>query len=124
MSEEARESLNQEIEAQVKAEESYFLPSKDLEEVAGNRIERVKKYNVQDPSKHEETSIVEEDANALPLSVQERRQTRQVYQVFKEKAKWGEFYRVYGIALFLLGGFFLIVPFYNVLCQTFGFSMR
>ena len=60
----------------------------------------------------------------MPLSVQERRQTKQVYQIFKEKAQWGEFYRVYGIALLLLGGFFLTVPFYNVVCQTFGFSMR
>lgn len=31
---------------------------------------------------------------------------------------------MYGLALFILGGFFLVVPFYNVICQTFGFSMR
>jgi cytochrome c oxidase assembly protein Cox11 len=47
-----------------------------------------------------------------------------VYQLFKEKAQWGEFYKMYGMVLFLLGGFFLVVPFYNVVCQTFGFSMR
>lgn len=64
------------------------------------------------------------DESLLPLAVQERRQTVQVYQIFKEKAQWGEFYRVYGICLFLLGGFFLVVPFYNVVCQTFGFTMK
>lgn len=31
---------------------------------------------------------------------------------------------MYGIVLMMLGGFFLVVPFYNVICQTFGFSMR
>jgi cytochrome c oxidase assembly protein subunit 11 len=46
-----------------------------------------------------------------------------VYDVFKEKAQWGEFYRVYGMILLALGGYFLTVPFYNVLCQTFGFTM-
>ena len=46
-----------------------------------------------------------------------------MYEVFKEKAKWGEFYRVYGLCLLLLGGYFLTVPFYNVVCQTFGFTM-
>jgi len=46
-----------------------------------------------------------------------------VYEVFKEKAKWGEFYRVYGFCLLLLGGYFLTVPFYNVVCQTMGFTM-
>ena len=40
----------------------------------------------------------------------------QVYEVFKEKAQWGEFYRVYGLILFLLGAYFLTVPFYNVVC--------
>lgn len=44
--------------------------------------------------------------------------------MFKEKTRWGEFYRMYGIVLMMLGGFFLVVPFYNVICQTFGFSMR
>jgi cytochrome c oxidase assembly protein Cox11 len=63
------------------------------------------------------------DDEKLPLSVRERRQTAQVYDMFKEKAQWGEFYRVYGIVLFLLGGFFLTIPFYNVICQTFGFTM-
>jgi cytochrome c oxidase assembly protein Cox11 len=48
----------------------------------------------------------------------------QVYNLFKEKTQWGEFYRMYGIVLIMLGGFFLVVPFYNVVCQTFGFSMR
>jgi len=46
-----------------------------------------------------------------------------VYEVFKEKAQWGEFYRVFGLCLLLLGGYFLTVPFYNVVCQTFGFTM-
>lgn len=52
----------------------------------------------------------------MPLQVRERRQTVQVYEVFKEKAKWGEFYRVFGMCLMLLGGYFLTIPFYNVLC--------
>ena len=43
--------------------------------------------------------------------------------MFKEKAKWGEFYRVYGMVLLVLGGYFLTVPFYNVVCQAFGFNM-
>ena len=64
-----------------------------------------------------------EEEEALPLSVRERRQTVQVYEVFKTKAQWGEFYRVYGLCLLLLGGFFLAVPFYNVVCQTMGFTM-
>ena len=59
----------------------------------------------------------------MPARVRERRQTVQVYEIFKEKAQWGEFYRVYGLALFLLGAYFLTVPFYNVVCQTFGFTM-
>ena len=59
----------------------------------------------------------------MPIQVRERRQTVQVYELFKEKAKWGEFYRVYGLCLLLLGGYFLTVPFYNVVCQTFGFTM-
>jgi len=63
------------------------------------------------------------DDEKLPLSVRERRQTGQVYEMFREKAQWGEFYRVYGIVLFLLGGYFLTVPFYNVICQQMGFTM-
>ena len=59
---------------------------------------------------------LQQEEEALPVRVQERRQTVEVYQVFKEKAKWGEFYRVYGLALFLLGAYFLTVPFYNVIC--------
>lgn len=57
------------------------------------------------------------------MNVRERRQTIQVYEVFKEKAQWGEFYRVYGLCLFLLGAYFLTVPFYNVVCQTLGLTM-
>lgn len=60
----------------------------------------------------------------MPLSVRERKQTAVVYETFKEKAQWGEMYRVSGIILLLLGGYFLTVPFYNVICQTFGFTMR
>lgn len=59
---------------------------------------------------------LQRDEESLPIRVRERRQTVQVYEVFKEKAQWGEFYRVYGLALFLLGGYFLTVPFYNVVC--------
>lgn len=59
---------------------------------------------------------IENEEEALPLQVRERRQTVQVYEVFKEKAKWGEFYRVFGMCLMLLGGYFLTIPFYNVIC--------
>ena len=59
---------------------------------------------------------LEREEEALPLQVRERRQTVQVYEVFKEKAKWGEFYRVFGMCLILLGGYFLTIPFYNVIC--------
>ncbi len=59
----------------------------------------------------------------VPLSVQERRQTVAVYELFREKAQWGEFYNMFGALLILLGGYFLTVPFYNVVCQQFGFVM-
>ena len=52
----------------------------------------------------------------LPLGVRERRQTVEVYDLFREKAQWGEFYRVFGMVLFLLGGYWLTIPFYNVVC--------
>jgi len=59
---------------------------------------------------------IQREEEMLPIQVRERRQTVQVYEVFKEKAQWGEFYRVYGFCLILLGGYFLTVPFYNVVC--------
>lgn len=65
----------------------------------------------------EPTELERQEAEEnLPLSVRERRQTIQVYETFREKAKWGEFYRVYGLVLLALGGYFLSVPFYNVVC--------
>lgn len=70
-----------------------------------------------------EKDVTAVDEN-MPLSLRERKQTAILYETFKEKAQWGEFYRVYGIMLLALGGYFLTVPFYNVLCQTFGFSMK
>jgi hypothetical protein len=54
--------------------------------------------------------------DTMPLSMRERKQTAIVYESFKEKAQWGEFYRVWGIILMALGGYFLTVPFYNVIC--------
>ena len=71
----------------------------------------------------EEEFDMEGYQKSMPLSIQERLQTLKVYEVFKEKSKWGEFYRVYGFVLFLLGGYFLTVPFYNVICQTMGFVL-
>ena len=67
---------------------------------------------------------IEREEESLPIQVRERRQTVQVYQVFREKARWGEFYRVFGMVFMLLGGYFLSVPFYNVVCQTFGFTLK
>ena len=66
---------------------------------------------------------LQEEEEKLPLSVREKLQTVKVYQTFKTKAQWGEFYRVYGMCLLALGGYFLSVPFYNVVCSTFGFKM-
>eukprot|EP00347_Sterkiella_histriomuscorum_P004188 403361410 len=120
-----QEEIQKIIQEQIKEQEQFFIPAKEIDELRDKKqIEKAKKYNVFDPKNHEETSLVENDETRLPLSVQERRQTVQVYEIFKLKAQWGEFYRVYGMALFLLGGFFLIVPFYNVVCQTFGFTMK
>jgi len=62
--------------------------------------------------------------DSIPLAERERQQTLRVYEAFREKAQWGEFYRVFGIVLCFLGGYFLTVPFYNVVCQTFGYTMR
>ena len=60
----------------------------------------------------------------LPLSVRERRQTVEIYDLFREKAQWGEGYRIFGMVLLLLGGYWLTVPFYQVICQALGMSMR
>ena len=59
-----------------------------------------------------------------PLVIRERKQTQLTIEVMKEKAQWGEFYRVYGLLMLLLGGYWLLIPFYNVVCQAFGTSMR
>jgi cytochrome c oxidase assembly protein subunit 11 len=69
-----------------------------------------------------EVSIYDDD-ESMPLAVRERRQTNAIKELFREKAQWGEFYRVYGMVLFLLGAYWLTVPFYNVICQQFGFTM-
>jgi hypothetical protein len=63
-----------------------------------------------------EKSVYDPDDDTLPLQIRERRQVSNIHGTFKEKAQWGEFYRVYGILLFLLGSYFLTIPFYNVLC--------
>ncbi len=121
------ESLEQIIAEQVKAEEGFFLPKQKGTESKHRQVDqldKVKRHQVFDPETHSESSLAELDEKNLPLSVQEKRQTVQVYNLFKEKTQWGEFYRMYGIVLIMLGGFFLVVPFYNVVCQTFGFSMR
>jgi len=62
-----------------------------------------------------EVSIYDDD-ESMPLAVRERRQTNAIKELFREKAQWGEFYRVYGMVLFLLGAYWLTVPFYNVIC--------
>lgn len=84
----------------------------------------MEKFNLADVDTYDEG---EKDIRAadedLPLAVRERKQTALLYETFKEKAQWGEFYRVYGLCLLALGGYFLTVPFYNVICQTFGFTM-
>lgn len=60
----------------------------------------------------------------MPLNLRERKQTAILYETFKEKAQWGEFYRYFGFTLCALGAYWLALPFYSVLCQTFGFSMK
>jgi hypothetical protein len=54
--------------------------------------------------------------DSAPPSVKERHQTMETYQAFKEKSQWAEFYRVFGMVFFVTGLYFLIVPFYNVIC--------
>ena len=66
------------IQEQVKAEEAYFLPQKSQTINEEKQLEQVKKYNVFDPEKHQETSIMEHEEKT-PLTVLERRQTIQVY---------------------------------------------
>ena len=85
-------------------------------------MESWKKVNLSVPSA-EETDLAHREEAKVPLGEQERVQTLKLYEAFKEKAQWGEFYRLAGICLCFLGGYFLTVPFYNVVCQTFGFSM-
>ena len=70
-----------------------------------------------------ETSIYDHDDENMPLAMRERRQTTEIQELMREKAQWGEFYRVFGMVLFLLGAYWLTVPFYNVICQNFGFTM-
>ena len=102
-------------------EAEFFLPKADQIEDPNAPLNKVKKVRIGDdrltvPEEQKSEVQLEQEEEALPLSVRERRQTVQVYEVFKDKAKWGEFYRVYGLCLFLLGGYFLTVPFYNVVC--------
>ena len=59
----------------------------------------------------------------MPLDQREKKQTQMVFETFREQSQWGEFYRVAGFALTLIGGFWLVIPFYNVICQQFGFTM-
>ena len=126
-------AVEDEISKSIKDAEDFFVPikkgEKDVTTAGGektlSRVENLQLKGIR-PVNDEEVKDdlqVELEEEKLPMQVRERRQTVQVYEVFKEKAQWGEFYRVYGLCLLLLGGYFLTVPFYNVVCQTFGFTM-
>jgi hypothetical protein len=102
----------------VQKESEFFLPTKVEEK--DSRISKIKKVQFTNeltvPEEVKTKHELQLEEERLPLSVRERRQTVKVYEVFKDKAKWGEFYRVYGMCLLLIGGYFLTVPFYNVVC--------
>jgi hypothetical protein len=110
------------IDEQVKQDEDEMLPNGKGKK--GSPLARVAEFQMKeldtyDRGEHDVTEVTDD----MPLNLRERKQTAIVYETFREKAQWGEFYRVYGLALLALGGYFLSVPFYNVICQTFGFSM-
>ena len=88
------------------------------------KLERMQVSGLKVDEEEKDELEIEREEESLPIQVRERRQTVQVYQVFREKARWGEFYRVFGMVFMLLGGYFLSVPFYNVVCQTFGFTLK
>lgn len=120
-------AIEDEINESIKEAEDFFVPIKkgdksmtaaDGKEQSLLRVENLQLKGilpVNDEEVKDELQI-EMEEEKLPMQVRERRQTVQVYEVFKEKAQWGEFYRVYGLCLFLLGGYFLTVPMYNVVC--------
>lgn len=94
------------------------------EEQVRSLRKRVKMRDDIDTHDQGERDFYDHQDENLPLQVRERRQTVEIYDLFREKAQWGEFYRVFGVVLLLLGGYWLTIPFYNVVCQALGMSMR
>lgn len=114
-----KSKLDEEVAKAVNEDASFFLPGHDkksLEKVDAKPIERINRVQLQRIEPIDEEQLAKQDEEKLPLAVRERRQTVKVYDLFVEKAKWGEFYKIYGLVLMILGGFFLTVPFYNVVC--------
>ena len=132
----ARNDLEKTINNQIDKDKEFFFPESTLKEnTSESRVQPAEEsskivHKVQlnegvlnNPEPQKTELQLQEEEEKLPLSVREKLQTVKVYQTFKTKAQWGEFYRVYGMCLLALGGYFLSVPFYNVVCSTFGFKM-
>lgn len=80
-------------------------------------LAEVKRFQMKDLDTYDKGEVdIYEVTDDMPLNLRERKQTAIVYETFREKAQWGEFYRVFGFALCALGAYFLAVPFYTVVC--------
>ncbi|CAI2369623.1 unnamed protein product [Moneuplotes crassus] len=76
-------------------------------------------------------AIVEEIDEDLELEktergqiVRERRIFLKEYDHHMHEQKWGAFYGISGICLFLLGTWSLIVPLYKLICERWGYSVK
>ena len=116
---ESRDQLLEVIENEIKKDEEEFLPKKHTASIKDVHRFNMRELDTYDRGELDKTAVHDD----MPLSLRERRQTNIVFETFKEKAQWGEFYRMYGILLLVLGGYFLTVPFYTLVCQTFGFTL-
>lgn len=56
--------------------------------------------------------------------VRERRIFLQEWQEYVEEQRWGAYYLVAGICLFVLGSWTLMVPLYKLICEKWGFSLK
>ncbi len=56
--------------------------------------------------------------------VKERRHFLQEFEQFREEQKWGAKHFFLGLMLFFTGAYSLIVPFYKILCERWGFSTK
>lgn len=56
--------------------------------------------------------------------VRERRVFIQEFDHYMWEQKWGAFYGITGIMLFILGSWMLMVPLYKIICERWGFSIK